>query len=300
MSYVSEKTNSSNVTNEFDSEFKFNSYCKSIINKTNKMTNTFFRKKTRLNSVKPPTIISLNKKPEDISSYDSRNYKLEENKNSILSKNNRKNRLNKINMLFKNLLIREKQKTYRKNLVQINQYNMYIKEEQKNPQIIVNNNSSLLKTFLSQTRSNFNNKYKVIYSISDWKQKDKVKTLLNSIKKNQHKNNFSDFLKVKLLKKCSSSKMRLKKIDKNKNNNFEKVDSSQTSLINNFTNDYLKDILHKNNLIKIKTMNEIKSKPKPYQLRKSATDIFYRNNTFFKTMPMPIKKLKINKKNSFA
>ena len=35
MSYVSEKTNSSNVTNEFDSEFKFNSYCKSIINKTN-------------------------------------------------------------------------------------------------------------------------------------------------------------------------------------------------------------------------------------------------------------------------
>ena len=86
--------------------------------------------------------------------------------------------------------------------------------------------------------------------------------------------------------------MRLKKIDKNKNNNFEKVDSSQTSLINNFTNDYLKDILHKNNLIKIKTMNEIKSKPKPYQLRKSATDIFYRNNTFFKTMPMPIKKLK--------
>ena len=302
MSYVSEKTNSSNVTNEFDSEFKFNSYCKSIINKTNKMTNTFFRKKTRLNSVKPPTIISLNKKPEDISSYDSRNYKLEENKNSILSKNNRKNRLNKINMLFKNLLIREKQKTYRKNLVQINQYNMYIKEEQKNPQIIVNNNSSLLKTFLSQTRSNFNNKYKVIYSISDWKQKDKVKTLLNSIKKNQHKNNFSDFLKVKLLKRCSSSKMRLKKIDKNKNNNFKKVDSSQTSLINNFTNDYLKDILHKNNLIKIKTMNEIKSKPKPKpnQLRKSATDIFYRNNTFFKTMPMPLKKLKINKKNSFA
>ena len=298
MSYVSEKTNSSNVTNEFDSEFKFNSYYKSIINKTNKMTNTFFRKKTRLNSVKPPTIISLNKKPEDISSYDSRNYKLEENKNSILSKNNRKNRLNKINLLFKNLLIREKQKTYRKNLVQINQYNMYIKEEQKNPQIIVNNNSSLLKTFLSQTRSNFNNKYKVIYSISDWKQKDKVKTLLNSIKKNQHKNNFSDFLKVKLLKRCSSSKMRLKKIDKNKNNNFEKVDSSQTSLINNFTNDYLKDILHKNNLIKIKTMNEIKAKQKPYQLRKSATDIFYRNNTFFKTMP--IKKLKINKKNSFA
>ena len=204
MSYVSEKTNSSNVTNEFDSEFKFNSYCRSIINKTNKMTNTFFRKKTRLNSFKPSTIISLNKNPKVISNYGNRNYKLEENKNSILSKNNRKNRLNKINMLFKNLLIREKQKTYRKNLVQINQYNMYIKEEQKNPQIIVNNNSSLLKTFLSQTRSNFNNKYKVIYSISDWKQKDKVKTLLNSIKKNQHKNNLFDFLKTKLLKRCYS------------------------------------------------------------------------------------------------
>ena len=40
--------------------------------------------------------------------------------------------------------------------------------------------------FLNQTKSNFNNKYQVIYSISDWRQKDKVKNLLNTIKINQH------------------------------------------------------------------------------------------------------------------
>ena len=177
MSYIPEKTNSSNITNEAESEFKFNSYYKTIINKKNKMTNTFIRKKSRLNSFKPSTIISLNKNPEFISNYGNRNYKLEENKNSILSKNLGKNRFNKLNMLFKNLLIREKQKTYRKNSVQVNEYNMYIKEEPKKTQIIVNNNSSLLRTFLSQTRSNFNNKYKVIYSISDWRQKNKIKNL---------------------------------------------------------------------------------------------------------------------------
>ena len=298
MSYVSEKTNSSNITNEVESEFKFNSYYKTIINKNDKMTNTLIRKKSRLNSFKPSTIISLNKNPKVISNYGNRNYKLEENKNSILSKKLGEKRFNKLNMLFKNLLIREKQKTYRKNSVQVNEYNMYIREEPKKTQIIVNNNSSLLRTFLSQTRSNFNNKYKVIYSISDWRQKNKIKTLLSSIKKIQHKNNFQDFLKVKLSKRCASSKMRLKKLDKIKNNNFENATSVQTSLINNFTNDYLKAILHKNSLIKVKTMNEIKAKPKPNQLRKSSTEIFHRNNTFFKTMP--IKKVKMNKNASIA
>ena len=59
---------------------------------------------------------------------------------------------------------------------------MFIKRHENDKlNYVVNNNSSLIKSFLNQTKSNFNNKYKVIYSISDWRQKSKVKTLLNTI-----------------------------------------------------------------------------------------------------------------------
>jgi hypothetical protein len=64
-------------------------------------------------------------------------------------------------------------------------------------------------------------------------------------------------------------------------------------------NDYLKDIYHKNDLIKIKTMKAIRDNKKPIiKLKKSNTDIFYNNNTLFRTMP--VKKLKMIKKSSFA
>ena len=66
------------------------------------------------------------------------------------------------------------------------------------------------------------------------------------------------------------------------------------------TNDYLKDILHKNNLIKISTLKSIKdsknnkNNKKRTKLKKSNTEIFYNNNTFFKTMPIKIIKSKKN------
>ena len=161
MSYVSEKTNSSNITNEADSEFKFSNYYKTIFNKNNKMTNTFIRKASRLNSFKSSTMILLNKKGNGITNYDNRSTQLEDSKNIIGSKYLKKN---KLNMLFKNLLIREKQKNFRKFTVQVNNYDIYMKkEEQKKTHSVVNNNSSLFKTFFNQTRSNFNNKYKVVY-----------------------------------------------------------------------------------------------------------------------------------------
>ena len=294
MSYISEKTNSSNLTNEIESEFKFSNYYKTIFNKSNKMTNTLIRKTSGLNSRKSSTIISLNKREKELSN--NLNELIEENKNSLLFKDIKANRLN---MLFKNLLIREKQKNYRKNTVQVTSYNMCMKKEElKKAPFIVKNNSSLLQSFLKQTKSNFNNKYKVIYSISDWKQKNKIKTLLNSIKKYQHKNDFPDCIKGKLIKRFSSAKTRIKSINKiidNKNSNY--ANKNETSLNNYLQKDYLKDIFHKNNLIKLKTLNEIKNNSKPNILRKSNTDIFYSNNTLFKTMPFD--KLKMKKRRSF-
>lgn len=296
MSYISEKTNSSNITHEQDSDFKFSNYYKTIVDKTDKMTNTLIRKSLGLNSCKTSRICSLNKKyGKKLSNKYSIIGIKEDNKNSNLFKDQKKNHLN---MLFKNLLIREKQKAFKKNIVEVKDYNMYIKkEEPSKTQFIVSNNSSLFKSFLSQTRSNFNNKYKVVYSVSDWRQKTKVKSLLNSIKKYQHKYNFSDFLKIKLLKKCSSNLV-LETLQNKNNKNIKNATFDKIGLNNNSTNDYFKDIFHKNNLIKIKTLNEIKYNLKQNVLRKTNTDIFYRNNTLFKTMPF--NKLKKKKRGSFA
>ena len=166
---------------------------------------------------------------------------------------------------------------------------MFIKRHENDKlNYVVNNNSSLIKSFLNQTKSNFNNKYKVIYSISDWRQKSKVKTLLNTIKSYQYKNNFSDYLTNKLHKKPFQMKITKKK------NIIKKVETSKIALYN-ISKDYFQNIFHKNNLIKVKTMNDIKYKPN--QLRKNNTDIFDKNNTFFRTMP--INKLKKPDKNTF-
>ena len=287
MSYISEKTNSSYKTNEADKDLNFNS----LIIKSNKMTNTIRRKSFDINSLKSSTISSQIKKEKYISDYQNRFYKYEENKNSILPSLNKY----KFNMLFNNSLIREKQKFFKRNSVVINDCKMNIKEEPQNFGFIVNNNTSLLKIFLSQTRSNFNNKYKIIYSISSWKQKDQIKTLLDSIKKNEHKTNFQDYLKLKLAKRSSSCKIGLRKRSINNKINFD-----ISPKIESLTNDYLKDILHKNNLIKISTLKSIKdskinkNNKKRTKLKKSNTEIFYNNNTFFKTMPIKIIKSKKN------
>ena len=289
MSFVSEKTNSSNITNEPDPEFKFNDYYQTIIRKSNKMTNTIYRKSSELNSIKSSTISSQIRKEKNIINYENKVVKVEENKNPILSGLKK----NKLNMLFKNLLIREKQKPIKRNSVKINEYNLYIKKEPKKINFIVNNNSSLFKLFLSQNRSNFNNKYKAVYSISDWRQKNHVISLLDSIKRNEHRNNFQEFLKLQLAKKYSSCRIGLKKSMDNKIN-FDITPKKEI-----LRNDYLKDIYHKNDLIKIKTMKAIRDNKKRIKLKKSNTDIFYNNNnTLFRTMP--VKKLKMIKKSSFA
>ena len=65
---------------------------------------------------------------------------------------------------------------------------MYIKKKENDKsQFIVKDKSSLFKTFFNQTKSNFNNKYKVIYSISSWREKNKIKSLLKTIKSYQNK-----------------------------------------------------------------------------------------------------------------
>ena len=299
MSMLLDKSVSSNIS-EADSDFKFSRYYKNILQKSKKkIAYKFYKYKTNLNSYRTPSHIKLENKPKNAISQANSTNRIEENKSNIIQKpKNLKLKQNKIHILFNNLLIREKQKTFRGHSFQIKNYKMFIKRDElvKTPSI-VNNNSSLFKTFLNQTKSNFNNKYKVIYSISDWRKKNEVNTLFDSIKTYQHKNNFSDYLRKKLTKRTTT--LRLKKMrDYIKKEKEETENINKILLYNNTLNDYLKNIFHNNNLIKLKTMNEVSKKLN--KLKKNKTDIFYNNNLLFKTMPISGKKLKKEKKTSIA
>ena len=295
MSMLLDKSVSSNIS-EADSDFKFSRYYKNILQKSKKkIAYKFYKYKTNLNSYRTPSHIKLENKPKNASSQANSTDRIEENKSNIIQKpKNLKLKQNKIHILFNNLLIRENQKTFRGHSFQIKNYKMFIKRDElvKTPSI-VNNNSSLFKTFLNQTKSNFNNKYKVVYSISDWRKKNEVNTLFDSIKTYQHKNNFSDYLRKKLTKRATT--LRLKKMrDYIKKEKEETENINKILLYNNIFNDYLKNIFHKNNLIKLKTMNEVSKKLN--KLKKNKTDIFYDNNLLFKTMPISGRKLKKEKK----
>ena len=296
MSMLLDKSVSSNIS-EADSDFKFSRYYKNILQKSKKkIAYKFYKYKTNLNSYRTPSNIKLENKPKNAISQANSTNRIEENKSNIIQKpkNLKLKQNNKIHILFNNLLIREKQKTFRGHSFQIKNYKMFIKRDElvKTPSI-VNNNSSLFKTFLNQTKSNFNNKYKVVYSISDWRKKNEVNTLFDSIKTYQHKNNFSDYLRKKLTKRTTT--LRLKKMrDYIKKEKEETENINKILLYNNIFNDYLKNIFHKNNLIKLKTMNEVSKKLN--KLKKNKTDIFYDNNLLFKTMPISGRKLKKEKK----
>ena len=299
MSMLLDKSVSSNIS-EANSDFKFSRYYKNILQKSKKKIGyKFYKYKTNLNSYRTPSHIKLENKPKNASSQANSTDRIEENKSNIIQKpKNLKLKQNKIHILFNNLLIRENQKTFRGHSFQIKNYKMFIKRDElvKTPSI-VNNNSSLFKTFLNQTKSNFNNKYKVVYSISDWRKKNEVNTLFDSIKTYQHKNNFSDYLRKKLTKRTTT--LRLKKMrDYIKKEKEETENINKILLYNNIFNEYLKNIFHKNNLIKLKTMNEVSKKLN--KLKKNKTDIFYDNNLLFKTMPISGKKLKKEKKTSKA
>ena len=295
MSMLLDKSVSSNIS-EANSDFKFSRYYKNILQKSKKKIGyKFYKYKTNLNSYRTPSHIKLENKPKNAISQANSTNRIEENKSNIIQKpKNLKLKQNKIHILFNNLLIRENQKTFRGHSFQIKNYKMFIKRDElvKTPSI-VNNNSSLFKTFLNQTKSNFNNKYKVVYSISDWRKKNEVNTLFDSIKTYQHKNNFSDYLRKKLTKRTTT--LRLKKMrDYIKKEKEETENINKILLYNNIFNDYLKNIFHKNNLIKLKTMNEVSKKLN--KLKKNKTDIFYDNNLLFKTMPISGRKLKKGKK----
>ena len=208
----------------------------------------------------------------------------EESKTKFFMKENKENQVT----LFNNSFIREKQRTFRIKSVNLKNYNLNFNYNNENNKIMygykfVNNDKKLFKSLFSQTRSNFNNKYKIIYSVSDLNQKGKIKNIIDTIKKYQNKSYFTKYLEKKLNRRCLSSKSIIKKDDNFSLNNLSISSRWNKLLLPKKANNFWENFKHNNNLIKVKTLDLLSNKIQ--NLKKKDNNIFYNNNTFFKTMP---------------
>ena len=268
------------IQESYESSSVISNYCKINPKYINKKGNIYNRANSTLAIHK-----KINNRYRDNLNNSRSTNQSEESKTKFFMKESKENQVT----LFNNSFIREKQRTFRISSVNIKKYNLYLNYNNNNNEIkdgykIINNDINLYKAFLAQTRSNFNNKYKVIYSISDLKQKGKIKIIFDNIKKYQNKSYFTKYLEKKLNKRCLSSKSIIKKDDNLNPNNLSASGRWNKILLNKKTNNFLENFKHNNNLIKVKTLDYMKSKI--YNLKKKDNNIFYNNNTFFKTMPI--------------
>ena len=268
------------IQESFESSSLTNNYRKIKPKYINKKGNMYNRAKSTFNIHK----IINNRYRDNLNNSRSTNQS-EESKTKFFMKENKENQVS----LFNNSFIREKQRIFRINSVKIKNYDLHLKynNEIKDCYKIVNNDINLFKTFLAQTRSNFNNKYKIIYSISDLKQKGQKKKIFDTIRKHQNRSCFTKFLEKKINKRCLSSKSIIKQDDNfNPNNLSASVRLNKILLNKNTSNtsNFWKNIEHNNKLIKVKTLAHINNKI--CNLIKKNSNIFYNNNIFFKTMPI--------------
>ena len=121
---------------------------------------------------------------------------------------------------------------------------------------VLENNNSIEETIKQQTVSNFNNKYNLKYKTKNPKEKEKIKTLFNMIKK--HKN--YEFQRKRDIKKYNSIKNKFKiYLDDNKQMERPKTGNINKMKINNkyINNKKLDNYINKKtyNMISVKTMN---------------------------------------------
>ena len=272
------EANSSNMNDiTIESEFKLNNYYYNKITSIyNKKNNIFSKKKSNTNKYRNINIWN-NYSKDNINNSKSTNQS-EENKTKLFIKDN-KEKKNQLNSIFNNSFLRERQRKFRFNSTGMRSYHIYLDNDKQNSTCnLVNNNSKMFQAFLNQNKSNFNNKYNIIYSISDWRKKEQIHKLFNFIKKYQNKYDFSNYLENKLNKRClSANKLKINNnVNKKINNNFSKL------LLLNQEYNFMDNIRHKNNLIKIKTMNYISVNINKTNIKNKI--IFDNNNVFFKTM----------------
>ena len=216
--------------------------------------------------------------------------------NSVTSDKYKNNKGNNASIFFNNSLLNQKYLKIREGQLNSTKVkNHYLKlnsvyNPHKNYSEIVNDRKHIIKVFLSQTKTNFNNNYYLIYSDPD-KQKrncisDCFKAIKNNIKKNIDKENSIKALAEKEIYNKSARK--IFKFTKR----FNKKNNICIDLPSSFD---IKNFFPKSNKFKIQTLNIadniLKEYADPFKIKKKkrmAQSAFFKkgedkSHNFFKT-----------------
>ena len=158
---------------------------------------------------------------------------------------------------------------------------------------VVKNEKSLLSAFMSQTKNNFNNSYKIIYSSPDSRKRKYILKCFDSIKNNKNKNiDTKNSIKNIAMKEIFKNTNKIIKKKKNNHKNTS-VKNNPVLIIPSSIN--MKSFFTRSYKMNIKTMKlaDNISKENEYKVLENNKDrfvksAFYRNNHFFKTVPKTI------------
>lgn len=196
----------------------------------------------------------LNNKPNQISkstlTMEKKNInKFYDYKSNFLNNDNKENKENQVNFIFNNSILNN----YCSNKpVKVNNYFLQLNKFY-NPHFnyskIVKSEKNVIRELISQTKNNFNNKYKLRYFIPSPEPKKGKKILkwFNKIRENKSKNiDKKNAIEIIAIKSIPKNNRKKKKNEKNKININKHILFPSSFNINNFIN--------KTDKVKIKTM----------------------------------------------
>lgn len=200
---------------------------------------------------------------------------------------------NQVTLFFNNSFLNNYYNNINISRIKINKNHLQVKDEY-NPNHdyckIVNNEKSLVNAFMSQTKNNFNNSYKIIYSSPDSRKRKYILKCFDSIKKYKNKNidnkNSIQNIVMKEIFKNSN------KIIKKKKNNFINISTKNNPVLIIPSTINMKSFFTRGYKMNVKTlkMADNISKENSYKVLENNKErlvksAFYRNNHFFKTVP---------------
>ena len=196
------------------------------------------------------------------------------NYNYLLNSDNKENKQNQVNFMFNNSFLNN---CYNNKLTKVNNYFLKINKiynPHHNYFRIVKNEQNIINEFISQTKNNFNNNYKILYYNSDYKKRNTILKCFNTIKEKKSKS---------IDGKNSFENIIIKELSKNNNinifNNKKKIINIKKHLI--FPSSFnIKDFICKSEKMKLKTIKMIDE----LSQTKFKT-ILNKNEIIFKTLP---------------
>ena len=210
------------------------------------------------------------------------------NFNNLSNNDIKENKQNQVNLIFNNSVLNN---CYNIKNTCVNTYNLKLTKfynPHHNYYKIIRNEKKIINELISQTKNNFYNNYKIIYSNPDIKKRNYILKCFNSIRKNKNKNiDSKNSIEIIAIGELSIKNNKLK----SKKNGCNKI-SANTHIIFPPSFD-LKSFIHKGEKMKLKTMkmtdnimqnNLGKFKNENQRTIKSA---LYKSNRnyFFKTLP---------------